>query len=134
MAESFGSMLRDFRERTKDPRRGGKPLTQNRLVEQLRSQSGLDLSPSSVGRWERGEAPFPANQRGLLIHLISILQAYGGIKTADEANNLLETSAYAGLEDAEAVDLFAAEESVNVRQTAQDLTQPDRNWTTPRRF
>ena len=128
MAESFGNLLRGYRERTKDPRSGAKPLTQDRLLQLLKNQSGLDLSPRSVGRWERGEARFPADQRGLLISLISILQAYGGIKTIDEANRLLETSGYAALDDAEAVSVFVgdAEELEGSQWISPAQTAPEK--------
>ena len=128
MAESFGSLLRGYRDRTKDPRSGGKPLTQDRLLQLLKRQSGLDLSARSVGRWERGEVQFPASQRGLLVSLISILQVYGGIKTIDEANLLLESCGYAVLDDPEAVSIFLsdAEESEESQWMSSTQTAPEK--------
>jgi transcriptional regulator with XRE-family HTH domain len=101
----FWSLLADYRSRAADPDTG-RSLTQKRLAESLSAESRQDVSPSTVGRWERGEVPFPDEQRELALALLRVLARYGGIKSASEADRLLGAADYKPLSPGEEDALF----------------------------
>lgn len=102
----FGHRLRSHRLQTSDPA-AKKPLTQQRLGELLGMELGRSaFTGAAVSDWERGESRINADERVLLISLVKILEQFGGIKTPDEANRLLESGNFRALNPQEMVLLF----------------------------
>lgn len=94
--KAFGALLKTYRERTKDPEKGGR-LTQAKLAE----LTDCGFSGTTVGHWETGERTIRHHDRVVLQALIRVLHQYGGLQTLDEANQLLETGLYSRLTDEE---------------------------------
>jgi len=92
--QSFGEMLRYFRGQTIE--KGiGRPLSQERLAYHLSLKSGITITRNKENNWENGKtSPRPQLDRGLLTDMIAVLQKFRGIKTLDEANQLLEAGNY----------------------------------------
>ena len=99
---TFGEMLRSFRQQCNDPGNTTRKLSQERLGELL----GMELhdhgySGAAVSDWERGVSKIHADQRQVLTSLIKVLHEWGGIKTLQEANQLLESGNYRALNNDE---------------------------------
>ncbi len=86
----FGSLLRQYRRNTTDPDEGG-ALTQTRLAALVSAESGQIIRPQQISYWETGRRPFPAENRELLLALIKVLVACGGMTPLPEADQLLES-------------------------------------------
>lgn len=97
----FGALLRAHRRQCQDPLRGGM-LTQERLGELLGEALGhAGYSGAAISDWERHKSKIDEDDRSLLIALISVLVACNGLRTVQEANDLLRAGNYRGLDAAE---------------------------------
>jgi tetratricopeptide (TPR) repeat protein len=102
---SFGTLLRQYRFRTRDPQAKRLAyLTLERLGDLLKARlDPLQRPPrlNTISAWEQGISRPYAERRALLRALISVLKEYGGLTRLDEANHLLTAGGYAPLSDEE---------------------------------
>lgn len=104
---SFGKTLRAFREMTRNPDRYNRSLSQARVGEQMgHIMEGGGFSGAAVSNWERGINKISAEDRKVLITLIKVLYKYEGVKTRDDANQLLESGDYRALNGREIQEIF----------------------------
>lgn len=105
--ESFGYMLRIFRQRSFDPIYVDHRLTQERLGELLGAELGIaGYSGAAISDWEREKSFLSANDRLILVALLRILFASGGVTNVTEANSLLEAGNYRSLDGNEIHSVF----------------------------
>jgi hypothetical protein len=105
--DEFGSLLRNYRECCKDPLFPSRKLSQERLGQLLGTELGNDgYSGAAVSDWERGKSKIHADNRLVLIALIKVLYENGGLKTTEQANQLLEARNYRPLNVDEAGKIF----------------------------
>ena len=122
--QSFGAILRLYRRQCQDPLRGG-PLTQVRLGELLGHYLGdLGYSGAAVSDWERNKSKISEDDRLVLVSLIRVLYEYGGLKTPEEADELLFAGNYRALNAAERQQLFPelSPESSSISETEPKRT------------
>ena len=104
---TFGETLRTFREMTRDPERHTRPLSQARLgVLMGHIMEDKGFSGAAVSNWERGETKISAEDRKVLVTLVKVLHQYGGVKTSEDANRLLEAGNYRALNREETHEIF----------------------------
>jgi hypothetical protein len=104
---TFGEVLRTFRESTRDPQRHNRPLSQARLGELIgHTMQDRGFTGAAVSDWERGESKIHVEDRNVLIAIIKVLYKYYGIKTQQDANELLEVGDYRALNKQEASEIF----------------------------
>jgi hypothetical protein len=104
---TFGEVLRTFRERTRDLQRHNRPLSQARLGELIgHTMQDRGFTGAAVSDWERGESKIHVEDRNVLIALIKVLYKYDGIKTQQNANELLDVGDYRALNKQEAREIF----------------------------
>ena len=107
MATTFGEILRAHRQASNDPQRLNRRLSQERLGELIGHEMGdFGFSGAAVSNWERGENKISAEDRNVLLALITVLHKYGGLRTLDDANQLLEAGNYRDLDDDEKQKVF----------------------------
>lgn len=103
----FGNLLRNFRELCHDPIFPARKLTQLKFGELLGKELGAQgYSGAAVSDWERGKSKIHADDRLVLISLIKTLHKYEGLKTLEQANQLLETGNYRALDPSETQKIF----------------------------
>lgn len=104
--KSFGQLLRHYRRYGSDPLRGGL-LTQARLGELIGDELGhTGYSGAAVSDWERDKSKIHADDRLVLLALISTLYRCGGLPSLAEASELLTVGNYRALDEAELSKLF----------------------------
>src|SRR3989304_10435643 len=86
----FSELLRFYRQRCVDSTTRGGKLSQARLGELVGHELGLaqGYSGAAVSEWELGHTKIGADDRRLLITLIKIFHAYGGLHTPARAGPL----------------------------------------------
>jgi hypothetical protein len=95
---TFGRLLRQHRRRCHDPLRGGL-LTQERLGELIGQEIGdAGYTGAAISDWERGKSRINADDRIVLISLITVLYRCGGLKSHSEADALLTAGNYRGMD------------------------------------
>ncbi|MEI6180458.1 MAG: NACHT domain-containing protein, partial [Chloroflexales bacterium] len=99
---TFGSLLREARERATNPQTGRPKLSQDALATLIGERLGTS-SPTqqAVGAWERDEYRPDARERTTLLAIISILVVTGGLADKDTADTLLTVGGYAPLTETE---------------------------------
>ncbi len=98
---SFGQSLRYYRRQCRDPIRGGL-LTQERLGELMGDAMGdSGYSGAAISDWERDKSKINADERLVLVSLVKILHQFGGLSAPTEADELLSSGNYRGLNNAE---------------------------------
>ena len=116
---AFGKLLQEYRLRSRDPVDNGR-LTQERLGELLGEVAGLPAyTYVDVSRWEKGGKKgrvIPHEDRLLLLGLIQVLHQCGGIRSKEEANDLLKAGGYSDLDGSEI-------DSVNSSWLVEAITQ-----------
>ena len=105
MAE-FGRHLRKFRHQCNDPKSSQGKLTQERFGELVGAKLGISYSGTAVSDWEREKSKIHANNRPVLIAIVTVLYEYGGIRTIDEANQLLKAGNFRNLDSEEIERVF----------------------------
>jgi hypothetical protein len=104
---TFGETLRTFRERTLDPVGHMRPLSQARLGVLMGHVMGdKGVRGATVSHWERGETKISAEDRKILITLVKVLHQYDGVKTPEDANQLLEAGNFRALNKHETHEIF----------------------------
>lgn len=119
----FGKQLRAFREQSRDPVTG-KRLTQEVLGECIKKEIGVRYTGAAVSDWEHGKSRISADHRLLLLSIIKILKQYGGIQSSADADLLLESGNYRGLNPLEKDELFPGE---TMRDDPPHQAQPSDN-------
>jgi hypothetical protein len=99
--ENFGTLLRRFRKRCKNPDDQEQLLSQAKLGELVGGFSG-----ASISDWERGVTNIHADQLPLLLSIIRVLQKWGGMNNPTEANTLLSAGNYRSLSPEEIDSIF----------------------------
>ena len=108
----FSKLLRNFRESCHDPIFSARRLSQQKFGELLGNELGAQgYSGAAVSDWERGRSKIHADDRLVLAAIISVLHEAGGLKTINDANQLLEAGNYRALDEGEKQKIF--KESVN---------------------
>lgn len=103
---SFGQQLRVHRKECRDPLSGGM-LTQERLGELLgEALGGTGYSGAAVSDWERDRSKIHADDRLVLVALLSTLHKYGGLGKPAQANLVLHAGNYRALDQAEHSQVF----------------------------
>jgi hypothetical protein len=64
------------------------------------------VTGAAVSDWERGESTISVEDRSILIAVIKVLYRCGGIRTRDDANQLLESGDYRALNGREIQEIF----------------------------
>ena len=105
---TFGEQLRKFRHRCNDPNSPHGKLTQEKFGELIEKAIGIGYTGAAVSDWERGKYKIHADNRLLLMTLIKVLHDYGGIRTLEEANELLKAGNYRDLDTGEENRIFPA--------------------------
>lgn len=115
----FGEILRKHRSQCRDSE--NRPLTQERLGELIGSFLGnAGYTGAAVSDWERGKSQIDKDYRLVLIGLLKVLTAYGGMPTLDDANALLEAGNYRSLNEEEARQIYPAGLSTDSSPTATE--------------
>ncbi|HYN87741.1 MAG TPA: hypothetical protein VER55_04390 [Ardenticatenaceae bacterium] len=111
-ASGFGALLRWYRRQCVDPDRGG-PLTQQRLGELVGVElHGAGYTGAAVSEWERARSQIHHGNRPLLVALLKVLHACGGLHTLEEANALLAAGNYRHLNADETHQIFPVQAAV----------------------
>ena len=98
----FGEQLRRFRHRCTDSKSPHGKLTQEKFGELVGAELGIhSYTGAAVSDWERGKSKIHADDRPLLMALIKVLHDCGGIRTIEEANELLNAGNYRNLDPGE---------------------------------
>jgi hypothetical protein len=114
----FGELLRERRGRCRDPQTG-RPLSQQRLGELIGQFLGDGgYSGQTISFWERGRYKPRADERLVLLGLVSVLNHGGGLATTDEANELLAAGNYRALAPDEAKGIFGPVAEASARPSA----------------
>jgi len=116
----FGNLLRNFRESCRDPVFPPRRLSQERFGELLGAELGTaGYSGAAISDWERGKSKIHADNRLVLTALIKVLYENGGLKTVEQANQLLEAGNYRTFNADEAGKIFTEiSNSLNPQQEA----------------
>jgi len=118
----FGMRLRSFRSQSTDPL-SNKSLSQQRLGALLGEELGFGFSGAAVSDWELGKSKIHADDRLILVGLIKIFYALGGIKNQLGANKFLEAGNYRALDLNEAKRIFADESGQKTGPASADFIQ-----------
>lgn len=103
---TFARRLRRYRRNARDAVNGG-PLSQARLADLLSEVSGVVYSRGAISDWERDKGHIHKDARHILVSLIKVLHAAGGLPTLSEANDWLEAGNYRRLDAAEVAEISA---------------------------
>ena len=120
MVNTFGELLRAFRQASNDPQRLNRRLSQERLGELIGDEMGdLGFSGAAVSNWERGENKINVEDRNVLLALITVLHKAGGLRTLDDDIQLLKAGNYRALDGDEKQKVFREiAEEINVEPAA----------------
>lgn len=105
--DTFGTLLKFYRKRTKDSKHNLRPLSQQRLADELKHKEGFTYSYGTVSLWERDKLQFPPDGRLLLKTILKVLLHFKGINQLDEANELLRLGGHSPLTHAEVENIHA---------------------------
>ena len=121
MVTTFGEALRAFRQASNDSQRLNRRISQERLGELIGDEMGdLGFSGAAISYWELGESKISAEDRNVLLALITVLHKCGGLRTLDDANQLLEAGNYRALDENEKQKVFGKiVEEINVEPPAR---------------
>ena len=79
----------------------------------------LGYSGAAISYWELGESKISAEDRNVLLALITVLHKCGGLRTLDDANQLLEAGNYRALDEDEKQKVFGEiAEKINVEPSS----------------
>lgn len=103
----FGEALRKCRNASNDPGRDNKRLTQERLGDLIGSELGdLGVSGAAVSEWELGKSKPSAEDRKVLMALMSVLHKCGGLATPTDVDQILKWGNYRALDEEEIRRIF----------------------------
>lgn len=117
--KSFGEQLRIYRRQCEDPQRGGL-LTQEHFGELMGVVLGdAGYSGAAVSDWERDKSKIHADDRAVLVALLTVLRQNGGISSIEDADDLLAAGNYRRLDAGEARAVFAGAREIQPTSTQQ---------------
>jgi hypothetical protein len=126
---AFGDQLRTFRQRCHDSKSPQGKLTQEKFGTLVGIELGIQgYTGAAVSDWERGKTRIDADDRRLLRVMIKVLYEYRGVRTIDEANQLLKAGNFRNFDLIEEKTIFTSttsdteaeqEERLLVSQQAQ---------------
>ncbi len=122
---AFGQQLRTFRHQcnSHDSPHGG--LTQEKFAELVGEELGISYTGAAVSDWERSKSRIHADERPVLIALIKVLYKNEGVKTIEEANQLLNAGNYRDLDTTEIEEIFkGAAKSADVEPPIPEQKPP----------
>ena len=134
---TFAETLRTFRELTRDPERHMRRLSQARLGVLMGHKMGDGgVRGATVSHWERGETKISAEDRKVLVALIKVLYQYGGVKTPQDADHLLEAGNYRALNREEAREIFGEMPAQTIAEAPVPDQESSRSFTSllPEKF
>lgn len=108
----FGRGIENYRKNTVDPRgRRASYLTLDRMVEEVSRELGTSEAfvRGTLENWEKGRTHIHKDDRRTLVAIIKVLHQFAGeqgVKTAEQANQLLETGRYSALNKKEHEEIF----------------------------
>lgn len=121
---TFGEALRAIRQMSHDPERNQRLLSQGRLGELIGHMlEDGGFSGAAVSNWERGDSRISAEDRKVLIALIKVLHKCGGLKTPEDANQLLEAGNYRALNQGEEEEIFGEISPVGAVKSQQIIAK-----------
>lgn len=120
---SFGQLVRFYRRQCADPMRGGL-LTQERLGELIGEQMGdAGYTGAAVSEWERDRSKIHADDRLVLLSLISVLALCGGLGSSKKADDLLAAGNYRHLDENERGLVFRGREDLAGYEERSEVSQ-----------
>lgn len=107
MTQSFGFLLRQYRNKSIDPQ-NGRRLSQEALGLLIGQNLGTQHSYSAqaISDWERDKSQIHKDHRQVLLAIIHNLHACGGLATPEDAEALLAAGNYRSLTEAEVTSIF----------------------------
>lgn len=107
MSGTFGENMRGSRLAGRDPT-SQRPLSMERLGEMIGERLGTPNFPSYqiIWNWEHNKNQPDARDRNLILAIVDALVAASGLRTAGEANGLLDSGGYTLLRPEEQARLF----------------------------
>jgi hypothetical protein len=125
----FGRQLRTFRHRCNDQNSPHGKLTQEKFGEFIGEELGIDYTGAAISDWEREKTRIHAEDRPLLLAIIKVLHEYGGLRTINDANQLLNAGHFSSLDPKEERRIFK-DAVVDIRdgQSAIDLKASKPLW------
>ena len=107
MTQSFGFLLRQYRNKSIDPQ-NGRRLSQEALGLLIGQNLGTQHSYSAqaISDWERDKSQIHKDHRQVLLAIIHNLHACGGLATPEDAESLLAAGNYRSLTEAEVASIF----------------------------
>lgn len=121
----FGILLRNFRESCRDPDFPARRLPQQKFGAFVGQELGLSegYSGAAVSDWERGKSKIHADDRLVLAAIIKVLYRHGGIKTIQDAHQLLSAGNYRTLNEKEIHSIFQdVPNGLSVEQTSESTS------------
>lgn len=120
----FGKQLRKFRHRCNHSQSPHGKLTQEDFGELVGTSLGIHYTGAAVSDWERGKSKI--HDRPVLLAVVKVLFEQGGIRTTEEANQLLKAGNYRDLEHEEAEMLFdGVTHAPDVERFTSEQTSPN---------
>lgn len=107
MTQTFGFLLRQYRNKSINPQTGRR-LSQEALGTLIGKELGTPYSAQAVSDWERDRSQIHKDHRQVLLAIIQIFHACGGMSSPDEAEALLAAGNYRALTQAEVESIFLA--------------------------
>lgn len=117
MAE-FGKQLRKFRQTCNDPGSPQGKLTQEKFGELVGAKLGISYSGAAVSDWEREKSKIHADNRPVLLAIVTVLHEYGGMGTTAEANQLLKAGNFRNLDPEEEEKIFIGVGQAGIEQAS----------------
>ena len=118
---TFGEALRSFRQASNDPDRLNRRLTQERLGMLIGDELGdLGFSAAAVSDWEREKSRINADDRNVLIAVLSALRKCDGLKLTEEADQLLRLGNYRALNEKEIQKIFGDQIELNLERPEEE--------------
>jgi hypothetical protein len=110
MTQSFGFLLRQYRNKSIDPQ-NGRRLSQEALGLLIGKDLGTQHSYSAqaISDWERDKSQIHKDHRQVLLAIIHNLHTCGGLATPEDAETLLAAGNYRSLTEAEVTSIFQKE-------------------------
>jgi len=112
---------------SRDPEKPKRTLSQARLGVLMGHRMGdKGFSGAAVSDWELGKSKISAEDRKVLVTLVKVLYQCGGVRTQEDANQILETGNYRALNKEEAYEVFGelpAEPSVEQPILSQEISK-----------
>lgn len=124
---SFGTSLRKRRLQTDLE---GRPLTQQKLADEIERRTDLRYTSAAISDWERGRTNIHKDDRALLVGIVGILHTYGGLSTDVEANDLLAQGNYRALNTEELAQLDLPKSEI-LQASTETVVEPSAELTNP---